>query len=271
MLVSGGDDGAIMLWDRRNPIGLGQYLHEAGPVQFASDGSAKASGKWPPPPPPCGERCDPATIVAASPDGTLTAGIDPEDPGIALVRRKGGGEPVQVGYPANITALAFHPSGKILAIGGADKKVLFQDPQSGKALTDQPALTVYQSTILSLAYSPDGNLLASADGDSELTDMSLDTDTNEHAVFIWDMRTHLLLGPPIRNFRDWYIQVKFSPDGQRLAAWSGDGSFILDLSPAKLMDSLCQLANRNLTVAEWRQYVGTLPYSKTCPAFPPGR
>jgi hypothetical protein len=29
-------------------------------------------------------------------------------------------------------------------------------------------------------------------------------------------------------------------------------------------------ANRNLSLAEWKQYIGDVPYEKTCPDLPPG-
>lgn len=32
----------------------------------------------------------------------------------------------------------------------------------------------------------------------------------------------------------------------------------------------CRIANRNLTRQEWRQYLGDLPYQKTCPGLPAG-
>jgi hypothetical protein len=32
----------------------------------------------------------------------------------------------------------------------------------------------------------------------------------------------------------------------------------------------CQIANRNLTRAEWRQYLGDLPFHTTCAGLPAG-
>ena len=34
------------------------------------------------------------------------------------------------------------------------------------------------------------------------------------------------------------------------------------------LNRACRMANRNLTKAEWRQYLGDLPYRKTCPDLP---
>ncbi|MFP4436001.1 MAG: hypothetical protein ACLFVO_02035 [Chloroflexaceae bacterium] len=31
----------------------------------------------------------------------------------------------------------------------------------------------------------------------------------------------------------------------------------------------CRIANRNLTAAEWRRYLGDRPYEQTCPDLPP--
>ena len=41
------------------------------------------------------------------------------------------------------------------------------------------------------------------------------------------------------------------------------------LDPAVLVQSACSVADRNLTPAEWQQFVNSDdPYEKTCPAFP---
>ncbi len=43
---------------------------------------------------------------------------------------------------------------------------------------------------------------------------------------------------------------------------------VIDLGTQALVNALCRRANRNLTQAEWKQYIGDHPYRRTCPAFP---
>jgi hypothetical protein len=41
--------------------------------------------------------------------------------------------------------------------------------------------------------------------------------------------------------------------------------------PAQWEKIACRIAGRNLTQAEWHQYLPTLPYERTCPNWPAGQ
>ena len=64
----------------------------------------------------------------------------------------------------------------------------------------------------------------------------------------------------------------FTPDGRYLAATGPTGRYTLyDVDPDSWQDSVCLAAGRNLTNAEWAEYIGPdEPYRRTCPTWPDG-
>ena len=66
--------------------------------------------------------------------------------------------------------------------------------------------------------------------------------------------------------------VAFSPDGQMLASGSLDQTIFIWIAHTEtLAEKICQQVWRNLTLDEWRQFVGEdLPYARTCPNLPAG-
>ena len=66
-----------------------------------------------------------------------------------------------------------------------------------------------------------------------------------------------------------YEGMILRPDGLALAIDTGRGVEFWDLDPQHWEDAACRLAGRNLTPAEWEQYLGDLaPYRATCPSYP---
>ena len=89
---------------------------------------------------------------------------------------------------------------------------------------------------------------------------------------IYDVATRTLLGDPIVHESGpdlgWGA---IRPDGLEVAVDTADGIVVWDLDPAHWVEAVCQSVGRNLTRAEWDEYVGDLAaYRSTCPEFPPG-
>jgi WD40 repeat protein len=107
--------------------------------------------------------------------------------------------------------------------------------------------------VNSVAFGRDGKLLASGGKDG--------------SVVLWDVATHQSIGQPLAIHRNEVWSLALSPEGPTLASSDNDGIVVLwDISFDSWKARACRIANRNLTEAEWEQYLGQgKPYRKTCP------
>ena len=196
--------------------------------------------------------------VAFSPAGKLLASTDGAN--AVVLWDIDSRPPHQLGQPLRghsnvVTSVAFSPDGKLLASGSYDRTVQFWDVVRGKPLGDP--LRGYMGYVMGVAFSRDGKTLATASWDG--------------TVRLWDVATRQLLGGPL-NGNGLVNSVAFAPNGKLLASAGGNGTVTLwDVDPSSWAARLCHIANRNLSMAEWRQYIGPRePYRRTCPDLPPG-
>ena len=112
------------------------------------------------------------------------------------------------GHSGLVNSLAFSPDGATLASGSADKSVKVWDFQTG---TNTATLSAHRDGVNSVAFSPDGGMLAScSDSAVELWDVGTTTNTATLPVHTGGVRS-----------------VAFSPDGESLACGSGAGTILL--------------------------------------------
>ncbi|WP_431907023.1 helix-turn-helix domain-containing protein [Nonomuraea jabiensis] len=104
-----------------------------------------------------------------------------------------------------VTAVAFHPDGRLLATAGGDRTVRLWDLTTHRP----PALlTGHTDAVYTVAFSPDGRLLAgSGKGGS---------------IRLWDVATRRPAGTPLPGHHALVHQVAFSPDGRLLASTGDD-------------------------------------------------
>ncbi len=164
-------------------------------------------------------------------------------------------EPLK-GQSGLVRALAFSPDGLTLASGSEDHTILLWDLKTN-APKGLP-LDRHQEAVTSLAFSPDGKTLASGSADQTL--------------ILWDVVTNQPIGRPLTGFTGDVLSLAFGPDREHLYAGTQDKKFLRwDVSDTLWIERACSLARRNLSLAEWRQYLPDKPYSKTCDQWPEGQ
>ena len=101
-----------------------------------------------------------------------------------------------------ISALAYRPDGKMLALG-TFKEVRLVDTETGKVVATLPGEA---EDVRAVAFSPDGKLLAAAGG----------LPARRGEVKIWDVEKRALL-QTIAGHADCIYAVEFAPDGKSVA------------------------------------------------------
>jgi len=161
---------------------------------------------------------------------------------------------INPGHTENIWALAFSPDGRLLASGSDDETIRRWDVETG-----QPVgwpLIGHDDDVWGLKFSPDGQTLVSS--------------SRDHTLILWDVASNQPLAPPLAGHNNWVWGLDVNSNGHTFASASRDGDIIVwKVDQTPLTERLCQIINRNLTTAEWEQYMGQQPYQKICPTLLP--
>jgi WD40 repeat protein len=238
------------------------------------------------------------TTVAAT---GLAPDLDPTKGGLVAEwdartgRMLGAPATVRGGYPID---LSFAPTGTTVAVTGENGASEVLDPASG---TVESRFTVPQSNYsFGVAFSPDGSKLATTDfaGSIDLWDpttgkrlglpipdpgqqvgqsVAWSPDGQTLALTDWgntlrlfDAASRQEVGPPIpletRSDPPPYPYPTYTPDGRDVVVADDAGQ--VWVVPATLQEqeaAACAVANRNLTRAEWNEFVPGMPYRQLCP------
>ncbi|WP_445174804.1 nSTAND1 domain-containing NTPase [Microcoleus sp.] len=119
---------------------------------------------------------------------------------------------------AATNGISFHPSGKILASGGYDRKVRLWSLDG----TPLKVFVGHADQIYRVSFSPDGNLLATASWDK--------------TIKLWSVEGELL--QTFTGHSNWLYGLCFSPDGKLLASSGVDRTIQLwDIDEGKLLQT----------------------------------
>jgi WD40 repeat protein/class 3 adenylate cyclase len=235
--VTQGDEGFVALWDPRTGHEVASRLVEPGGAPIA---------------------------LTWSRDGRLLAVS--ADNNVLRVYRSGSTYRQQgddlVTEDDTTTAVAISPDGETIATGATSGIVRQYDLDTLEPFG--PALRGHTFVVGGVAYSPDGSLLASTTvglGTTRLWDAATGTPVGDELVPGATPYTQRTM--PIDHFHP--SRPGFTPDGATLFTPVADGSIVAwDLRPASWRRAVCELVGRDLTSAEWRQYLGDEPYRRTC-------
>src|SRR5204862_275018 len=154
---------------------------------------------------------------------------------------------------------------KTLAAGfwsGEGGGLVLWDVAARKRLGDEP-LPVKEGEVSSVAFSPDGKTIAAKFYASEVV-----------GVVLWDLAARKRLSDePLTVKKGGALSVAFSPDGKTIATGYKTpadlyGVVLLDVDLESWQRRAGQIANRNFTREEWRDYFPETPYHATFPDLP---
>jgi WD40 repeat protein len=165
-----------------------------------------------------------------------------------------GREIARITHAEKVRVLALSPDGTLLATKNDPYTAEIWRVSDGREMTRlvcDRGPSAMDPGINAMTFSPDGKYLATVD--------------TSHAR-VWDV-TH---GQEVARRRNHQFArtLAFSPDARTLFISGSERSQRWDWQADDLILSACGRLSRNLTLAEWRQYMGTEQYRKTCRNLP---
>src|SRR5262249_8306818 len=148
-----------------------------------------------------------------------------------------------------ILTIRFAPDGKTIATGDLAGNVDFWDAASGRRIGR--TLGGQNGPVISVSYNPTGNELMTTSSDGK--------------VRLWDHASGKLIGSPLPGADVPGWGTYYSDTNQLIAVFRDGTGVIWNVDPAAWETHACQIAHRNLTRTEWRDFMPQRPYSRPCP------
>jgi WD40 repeat protein len=144
----------------------------------------------------------------------------------------------------------FSPDGDLVAVGDSSGAVVTWDPVTGTRV-GQP-LVGHNGAVYSIGFDRSGGTLVTSADDGKLR--------------LWDVATRKVIGAPLPGSTTGG-SAHFFPDGKHVLGVGVFGSgvgIVWNVDPAAWKAKACGVARRNLTRAEWTDFLGGRSYRNVC-------
>ena len=143
----------------------------------------------------------------------------------------------------------FSPDGHLLVIGDYEGRAQLYDAHTYKP-RGRPLLG-HTRPILTANFGPDGRTLATTSWDG--------------TARLWDVASSRPIGTPLPARPNVPLGAAFVRGGTHLVTSDASGrAYLWDIQPTSWEQHACAVAGRNLTRAEWEEFLPTRPYSRIC-------
>jgi WD40 repeat protein len=189
---------------------------------------------------------DKASAISFSPNGQWLVGSSEDGSVVVMSVDSGTTKPIMK-VDDKLSSLEFNGDGTLLVVEGY-KAIYLIDVESGQErYRIEPV-----SKVEGMAFSRDGKYILSLQ--------------NDGTARLWDSLQHRQLST---MEHDDAIVSAACPDGRYVATASWDKTVKLWLlSGDELIHEACARVGKNLAEDEWRNYLESEPYRKTCPNLP---
>jgi WD40 repeat protein/DNA-binding SARP family transcriptional activator len=154
----------------------------------------------------------------------------------------------RISHGQPIVSIRFSPDGKQIATGDIPGNVDFWDADTGHRVGRE--LGGQNGMVVSVTYSPNADEVMTTSTDGKFR--------------LWNLASGKLVGAPLPGSTTggWGT---FFPNGKQVIAtfWSGIG-FVWNVEPQAWRTQACRIANRNLTPAEWHDFLPERPPGRVC-------
>jgi len=251
ILATAGLDGTLALWDTSDAVHVRLLARATPPGHVA------------------GAPYQP--LAYFSPDGQTIVVYNVGSPQVALLSVPAASVRHVFRTSEFVGAAVFSSDSKTVAITDinftADARVVFLDVATGAA---RRTLTVPYPELSSVAFVNHDQWLVT---DQAAQGRLVSPESVTSRVDIWDATTLQPVGVPITvNGDAGWVEVN-QPGGSRLVSSTTvrtGTDMVWDFDPAHWASLACTFAGRNLTQAEWKQYLPDRRYQITCPQWPAG-